>query len=137
MSGHDDDANDEEEFDLEACEAEGTEVARHSVETDGMAGSCSHSAWYWQGRYWGWSMDFDACGPFDTLLEMMEESEFFVLNEGVWHELSSTTVAHDELVSLVAKVQPAGLLPEEPMELAINAQRYVLTPKGTLKPLAG
>ena len=37
----------------------------------------------------------------------------------------------------MAKVQPADLLPEAPMELLINAQRYVLNPKGTLKPLAG
>lgn len=131
-----DEQNDyEEEFDLEACEAEGTEVASHSVETDGMAGSCSHSVWLWRGAYWGWSTDFDPCGPFESLLAAMGESEFFMLNEGAWHELSSETIPHDDFVALVRDVQPEDMRPEASMELTINRRRYVLTPAGSLEPV--
>jgi hypothetical protein len=124
----------DDEFDFEACESEGTKIACHSVDTDGI-GSCIHHIYLWKGKYWCLSSDCEPCGPFDSLGDAMGRSEFFLLNEGVWHEVSSPEVPHEEFVALLQQVQPEWTRPEEPMELEINDQRYVLTPAGALERL--
>jgi hypothetical protein len=122
----------DDEFDFEACESEGTEIACHSVDTDGIGSGISH-IYLWRGKYWCLSSDFDPCGPFDSLGDAMGRSELFLLNEGVWHELSSPEVPQEEFVRLLQQVQPVDIQPAEPMELEINGQAYMFTPAGELE----
>lgn len=124
----------DDEFDFEACESEGTNIAVHSVDVHGI-GACIHHIYLWKGKYWCLSSDCEPCGPFETVREAMGRSEFFVLNEGVWHQLSSPEVPHEEFVKLLKQVQPVDIQPAEPMELEINEQGYMFTPAGELERL--